>query len=44
MIYKEQLRKRIESSAGNRDAGESYKISDVNTGVYLEDYVNYRGF
>ena len=44
MIYKEQLRKRIESAAGNRDAGESYRISDVNTGVYLEDYVNYRGF
>ncbi len=44
MVYKEQLRKRIESAAGNRDAGESYKISDVNTGVYLEDYVNYRGF
>ena len=44
MVYKEQLRKRLEAAAGNRDAGESYKISDVNTGVYLEDYVNYRGF
>ena len=44
MVYKEQLRKRLGAAAGNRDAGESYKISDVNTGVYLEDYVNYRGF
>ena len=44
MVYKEQLRKRLEAAAGNRDAGESYKISDVNTGVYLEDYVHYRGF
>lgn len=44
MIYKEQLRKRLESAAGNRDAGEHSRISDVNTGVYLEDYINYRGF
>ena len=44
MIYKEQLRKRLESESANRDAGESSKITDVRTGVYLDDHINYKSY
>ena len=44
MIYKEQLRKRLEAASANRDAGESSKITDVRTGVYLDDHINYKSY
>ena len=44
MIYKEQLRKQLEAASANRDAGESSKITDVRTGVYLDDHINYKSY
>jgi hypothetical protein len=44
LIYKEQLRRRLEAASANRDAGESSKITDVRTGVYLDDHINYKSY
>ena len=44
MIYKEQLRKRLEAASANRDAGEAAKITDRRTGVYLDDHINSKSY